>query len=117
MKPGDVQTSKKPDGRTVVLAVGVWAERDGNWIHIRVKGVDDSITTVTNNPESVRRHPALFHTLRRTLINQGCWPFGDEGSETAELEVPTSQPVSHFNPVPIRGEPLSETIIRDRGER
>jgi hypothetical protein len=27
-----------------------------------------------------------------------------------------STPIS-FNPVPIRGEPISETVIRDRGER
>jgi hypothetical protein len=130
MKPGDVQTSKMPDGKTVVLAVGVWAKRDGNWIHIRVKGVDNSITTVTNNPESIRRHPALFHKLRQTLISEACWPFGDEGAETMEPEVPTSQPHSSYDPEiapedppkpryqPIRakgGASASEIILRDRG--
>jgi hypothetical protein len=117
MQPGDVRTFKRGTGNALVVSHGLWAARQGKWIHIHMTGPDDSHTTVTNNPESVRFHRTLFRDLRRTLINQGCWPFGDEGSETAELELPTSQPVSRFSPVPIRGEPLSETIIRDRGER
>jgi hypothetical protein len=116
MKPGDVQIAKKPDGKAVVLAVAVWAKRNGNWIHIRVKGVDNSITTVTNNPKSIRRHPALFRKLRQTLLNEGCWPFGEEGAEAEGGEMDREQPVSRFNPVPIRGEPHSATIIRNRGD-
>jgi len=117
MSPGDVRTFKRGGGNAVVVGHGLWAERQGKWIHIHITGPDDSHTTVTNNPDSVRYHRTLFRDLRRTLVNQACWPFGDEGVETAESESVSVEPLSHFSPVPIRGESLSETIIRDRGER
>jgi hypothetical protein len=117
MSPGDVRTFKRGEGNALVVGHGLWAARQGKWIHIHITGPDDSHTTVTNNPGSVRFHRTLFRDLRRTLINQGCWPFGDEGSEVSEQKADAEQPVSRFNPIPIRGEPLSETIIRGRGER
>jgi uncharacterized cupin superfamily protein len=53
MKPGDVRTFKRGQGNAVVLATGVWAEKRGKLIHIR-----------------------------KLLIENQCWPFGDEGVET-----------------------------------
>jgi hypothetical protein len=117
MSPGDVRTFKRGEGNAVVVGHGLWAERQGKWIHIHMTGPDDSHTTVTNNPGSVRFHRTLFRDLRRTLISQGCWQFGDEGSEIAESKASPEGPSSRFSPVPIQGEPLSATIIRDRGER
>ena len=94
----------------VVAGVGMWAERQGQWISIHLTG--PCRTTVTNNPDSERYHRTLFRDLRRTLMHEGCWQFGPEGKET---EVKTGLKLN-FEPIPIRGEPLSATIIADRGE-
>jgi hypothetical protein len=112
MNPGDVRTIQQGNGNAAVLGVGLWAEKHNTWIQIHVTGVDGVDATVSNNPESVRYHRMLFRDLRRALLEQDCWPFGDEGRETEEEERP-----SRFNPVAIRGKPLSATIIEDRGER
>ena len=84
MSPGDVRTFKHGEGNALVVGLGMWAKRQGKWIHIHLTGPDDSQTTVTNNPESVRYHRTLFRNLRRTLVKQSCWPFGEEGSETEQ---------------------------------
>jgi hypothetical protein len=110
ISPGDVRTFKRGNGSAVVVGLGLWAVRQGKWIHIHMTGPDDSHTTVTNNPDSERYHRTLFRDLRHTLIRERCWEFGDEGAETEQKESP-----SRFDPVPIRGEPLSATIIADRG--
>src|ERR1700761_4986448 len=112
ISPGDVRVFKHGDGNAVVVGLGLWAERQGQWIHIHMTGPDDSHTTVTNNPNSVRFHRTLFRDLRRTLLRENCWAFGDEGSETEHQEVSLG-----FDPVRIQGEPLSATIIADRGPR
>ncbi len=84
MKPGDVRTFKRGEGNAVVLAVGVWATRETEKgpIRIDITGPKDMHTTVTNNPGSERYHRTLFRDLRRVLLENKCWPFGDEGSET-----------------------------------
>ena len=110
LSPGDVRTFKRGRGTAVVVGLGLWAERQGRWIHIHMTGPDDSHTTVTNNPDSERFHRTLFRDLRRTLIREHCWEFGDAGVETEQKEVS-----SRFAPGPIRGEPLSATIIAERG--
>jgi hypothetical protein len=116
MSPGDVRTFKRGKGNAVVVGHGLWAERQGEWIHIHLTGPDNSHTTVTNNPKSVRFHRTLFRDLRTTLINQSCWPFGEEGIETMSAESKDPhQLFSSYNPVPLRGEPVSNTILRDRG--
>lgn len=130
MNPGDVRTFKRGEGNAVVVGHGLWAERQGKWIHIHLTGPDDSHTTVTNNPDSVRFHRTLFRDLRRTLINQSCWHFGDEGAETAEPELAPVEPRSSYKPIgageepiapryqPIRakgGASASEILLRDRG--
>lgn len=130
MSPGDVRTFKRGTGMAVVVGHGLWAERQGKWIHIHLTGPDDSHTTVTNNPASVRFHRTLFRDLRRTLMNQVCWPFGEEGSETAEPEIASTEPYSSLSPIvnyemtakpryqPIRakgGASASDIVIRDRG--
>jgi hypothetical protein len=37
---------------------------------------------VTSDPESERYHRTLFRDLRRVLVDNQCWLFGEEGSET-----------------------------------
>lgn len=82
-------------------------------------GPGDSHTTVTNNPGSERYHRTLFRDLRRTLLREQCWEFGEEGIETEHKDQPDAETpqrrVLDFDPVPIRGEPLSKTIIDGRG--
>lgn len=80
MKPGDVRTFKR---RAVVLAVGLWAKRRGRHLRIDITGTGGH-TTIENNPASERYHRTLFRDFRRVLIENGRWPFGDEGAETEE---------------------------------
>lgn len=88
MNPGDVRTFQKGRGNAVVVGVGVWAERknDESYIQIHLSGVSDGHTTVTNNPGSVRYHRTLFRNLRRVLVTNDAWPYGDAGAETEEKE-------------------------------
>jgi hypothetical protein len=86
MKPGDVRTFRKGQGDAVVLAIGVWAGRQGKkGLRIDITGTKNFHTTVTNDPDSERYHRTLFRDFRRVLITNGCWPFGDEGSETEKV--------------------------------
>jgi hypothetical protein len=39
-------------------------------------------TTTTNDTASERYHRTLFRDLRRILVENKAWPYGDEGSET-----------------------------------
>ncbi len=96
--------------KSVSIQLRLWPEHEGEWIHIRIAVPGESITTVTNNPASNRYHRTLFRNLRRLLIEQSRWPFGEEGAETEEKESSL-----RFDPVPILGDPLSATIIADRG--
>jgi len=83
IKPGDIRTFKKENGNALVLALGVWADKDkAGWIRIDLTGPRDFHTTVTNNPDSERFHRTLFRDLRQVLISEKCWRFGEEGSET-----------------------------------
>ena len=119
MRSGEVQRSKQGNGKTVHLAIDMWAKprKNSDWIDIHISVPGNTLTTVTNKPDSPRFHLALFQKLRSILISQNCWPFADIGAEKSEQKAPSDQPVSRFNPISIRGEPLSATIIRDRGER
>jgi hypothetical protein len=83
MKPGDQRTFKSGNGKAVVLAIGIWAKRDGKNLRIDITGAGTH-TTVTNNKDSERYHRTLFRNLRKVLIANGSWEFGDEGSETEE---------------------------------
>jgi hypothetical protein len=81
MKPGDVRVF---GGRkALVVAVGVWAKRDKNHLRIDVTGFGGH-TTISNNPASERYHRTLFRNMRRIMIDQGVWEFGEEGAETEE---------------------------------
>ena len=82
MKPGDVRKFKKGDGTAIVLGVGLWATRRGKQLHIDITGTKRFHTTVTNDPKSERYHRTLFRNFRRLLVENQCWPFGEEGSET-----------------------------------
>jgi len=79
MKPGDTRTFKKGQGKAVVLAVGLWAERRTakGPIHIHIAGTRKGHTTVTDQLGSQRHHRTLFRDLRRVLIEHGSWPYGD----------------------------------------
>lgn len=88
MKPGDVRTFQKGSGEAVVLAIGIWAARQGrDHLRIDITGTKNLHTTVTNNPDSDRYHRTLFRDLRRVLISQKCWQFGDEGAETEKQKM------------------------------
>ena len=80
----DVRTFKRGTGNAVVVAVGVWAEHPKNKgpIHIHLAGIGGKHTTVTNDSDSERYHRTLFRDLRHLLIENSCWPYGDEGAET-----------------------------------
>jgi hypothetical protein len=134
MSPGDVRTFQQRNGNAVVIGLGLWAKKQGQWIQIHMTGPNDLHTTVTNNPESVRYHRTLYRDLRRTLVEQGCWPYGDEGAEVgAEPEEPiaTSAPNGgeapassvtkdggrpRFQPIKLRGDgpSASEILLADR---
>ena len=84
MNPGDIRLFKKGMGNAVVLAVGVWAQRerkDGP-IQIHITGTSNFHTTVTNSEKSERFHRTLFRDLRRLLVENNCWAYGEDGSET-----------------------------------
>lgn len=80
MKLGDQRTFKKGDGNAVVLAVGLWAARDGIHLRIDMTGVGTH-ATVMNRPGSARNHRILFRDLRKVLMDNGCWESNDEGAE------------------------------------
>jgi hypothetical protein len=135
MSPGDVRTFQQGNANAVVIGLGLWARKQGEWIQIHMTGPNNLHTTVTNNPESARYHRTLYRDLRRTLVEQGCWPYGDEGAEVGvgpeepqfaptpthgELSVPTAiedEGRPRFQPIPLRGDgPTAfEIVIADRG--
>jgi hypothetical protein len=82
LKPGDVRLFKEGYGASLAVAIGVWAKRDGKHIRIDITGLGGH-TTVSNRP-GMRYHRTLFRNLRRFLIKNGQWPFGDEGEETEQ---------------------------------
>ena len=85
MRPGDVRTFRKGRGGAVVLAIGIWAGREGkNRLRIDITGTKNLHTTVTNDRDSDRYHRTLFRDLRRVLIANACWPFGEEVAETEQ---------------------------------
>jgi hypothetical protein len=84
MKPGDVRVFQEGNHRALVLAVGIWANRrKKTWpIHIHITGTKRFHTTVVDRSGSERYHRTLFRDLWRLLVQDGRWPFGDEGAET-----------------------------------
>ena len=88
MKPGDIRTFKKGKGSAVVMAIGVWAERTrkNGPIQIHITGTKNLHTTVTNSQRSERYHRTLFRDLRKLLIQNNCWNYGDDGAETEKRD-------------------------------
>lgn len=84
MQPGDIRTFQKGQGKAVVLAIGVWASKAKakGPIDIHITGTSQFHTTVNNNQNSERYHRTLFRNLRRLMIEQNCWPYGEQGAET-----------------------------------
>ena len=81
LKPGAVDVSKP--GRAIYLGIGVWAKKNpAGQIHIHVTGGERFHITVTNQRNSERYHRVLFRNLRRRLMENSAWPFGNEGGET-----------------------------------
>ena len=76
MKRGDL--SAFDSGVTVALSV-FKSKKQGRAIHIRIAGAGGkgTITTVTDDPESVRCHPHLFHQLKGLLSDQGSWRINE----------------------------------------
>lgn len=86
MEPGDVRAFEGE--KAIVAAFGVWAKRQGQWIHIHMTGDNKNFhhITVVNNPGSrLRYNRVLFRDLRRLLIAYDKWPFGDDGAETEDI--------------------------------
>jgi hypothetical protein len=83
LKPGDVRPFRGRN-RALVVAAGVWAERQNRWIKINLTGINQSHTYVINNPKSTAYHRILFRDIRRLLIARDNWPFGEEGAETEQ---------------------------------
>jgi hypothetical protein len=83
MKPGDVRRFKGNGGKALAVTFGLWAERRSKTqpIHIHMSGSGGN-TTVTNDPKSERYHRTIFRNLRRILVKNGRWEFGDDGAET-----------------------------------
>jgi hypothetical protein len=79
MKPDDQGTFTNGNGNEVVLAVGLWAARDGIHLRIDTTGADPH-TIVANGSSSVSSHRILFGDLRKVLMANGCWD-GDEGGK------------------------------------
>jgi hypothetical protein len=79
MKPGDVRVFN--GGKALAVAIGIWAKRDRKYLRIDITGFGGH-TTISNNPKSVRYHRTLFRNMRRILIDNGVWKFGEDGSET-----------------------------------
>jgi len=86
MQPGDVRKFKGNDGRALAVTFGVWAERRSKTqpIHIHLSGGGGN-TTVTNDPKSKRYHKTIFRNLRRFLVKNERWEFGEGGAETEEI--------------------------------
>jgi hypothetical protein len=85
MRVGEVrrlETGKK----SICVALGVFAQREGKAIHIHLTGPPKFHVWVTNRTDSERYHRVLFRNLRRLLVQENRWPFGDEGAETEEKE-------------------------------
>ena len=83
MKPGEVRVFQQGSRRALVLSVGLWANRrkTGGPIHIHITGTPRFHTTVTNQAGE-RYHRTLFRDLRRLLLANNRWPYGNEGAET-----------------------------------
>ncbi len=82
LNPGDVRTFEEGRRLALVIGIGVWAERRGDWIDIHLTGTEEFHTTATNQRDSERYQRTLFRNLRRLLLANGRWPFGEEGAET-----------------------------------
>ncbi|MGD0737685.1 MAG: hypothetical protein ABR976_21335 [Terracidiphilus sp.] len=81
MKPGDVRVFN--GGKALAVAVGIWAKREREHLRIDITG-SGGHTTISNNPASERYHRTLFRNMRRILIANAVWEFGEEGAETEE---------------------------------
>src|SRR5580658_1547846 len=80
MNPDDQGTFNEANGNAAVLAVGLWAARDGIHLRIDTAGAGTHMS-VPNRQGSVRNRRILFRDLRKVLIANGCWESGDEGAD------------------------------------
>ena len=63
--------SASGSGKTVYLEVGVWWNEATGHIHLAAKDVEGFITTVCDDPASIRGHPNLFMKLAKVLKDAG----------------------------------------------
>ena len=76
VRTGDLHVFRP--GKSVAVGIGIWADRRSDTIQIHMTGPMKMHTTVTNAPKSARYHRTLFRDLRRILVDNGAWPYGDE---------------------------------------
>lgn len=67
---GDIRKSER-GGKTAYLNIGVWFDEDQGRIHMALPGPGGFVTTVNDNPDSLRGHPNLFMKLARALKEAG----------------------------------------------
>jgi hypothetical protein len=120
MPTKSMERSKPAKKNTIAVPMTLSAGKRGEHILIRLVAPGQAPVTVSNDPESARFHPSLFRNLRKTLIANGAWRFGDEGSDAVSLELQQEaeyfqQTDSRFKPVLARGgQSASELLLRDR---
>jgi hypothetical protein len=106
--------------KTIAVPMKLWAGKRGEHIRIRLVAPGQPPVTVSNDPQSVRFHRTLFRNLRKTLIANGAWPYGDEGSQIRDLKL--KQEAEYFERAESRYRPIrakggasaSEIVLRDR---
>jgi hypothetical protein len=95
-------------------------EPDQNLLSHLITVLQTSFPSITADPkQSPRYQPirAKGGASASEIVIRDRDRFASLGRESeASQRVGQIQPASRFNPVPIRGEPLSATIIRNRGE-
>jgi hypothetical protein len=64
----------------VLVTISIFKpKKQGRAVHIRIAGAGGkgTITTVTDDPHSVRYHPHLYGQLKMLLSDQGCWQIDE----------------------------------------
>jgi hypothetical protein len=65
-----------PNTKYVRMEIDFWYNAKDRSIHIATRDGVTMISTVNDQPESVRRHQNLFRKLKGLLIENGRWPEG-----------------------------------------
>ena len=63
--------SKRANGKTTTVSLEIWWNPEDRSIHIATKDSATFISTVNDDPTSVRGHPHLFQKLASILRKDG----------------------------------------------